>query len=282
MGKICVESSWQMQGMYRANSSISFCQASVQSQEKQFITYLQHEESIAMKKPFLTLGLLALMATLLLSVGCSSKGKFGKKNKDNPAEPDIVRLTFSLPEQIEWMKNSDPAMLSDGVNEWFMVGFTPETTPVRVMDQKIAPAQPFDYLKDQLLSSLTACKDSKVTTFNGKSKYADQKNIEAICSQMGNDNYGLITYLSIFNDGVASHLVMAEVRSPPAEKVGQVKFQGQRNSRQRHRVNVLPIYSFRPCKPLKCATARGFVYKSLKYHVKKDWTTGSGNLPSFN
>lgn len=81
--------------------------------------------------------------------------------------------------------------------QWFMVGFTPETTPVRVMDQKIAPAQPFDYLKDQLLSSLTACKDSKVTTFNGKkSKYADQKNIEAICSQMGNDNYGTY-YLSV-------------------------------------------------------------------------------------
>ncbi len=241
----------------QALSDITSCQASLQSQEKQFITYLQHEESIAMKKPFLILGLLALMATLLLSVGCSSKGKFGKKNKDNPAEPDIVRLTFSLPEQIEWMRNSDPAMLSDGVNEWFMVGFTPETTPVRVMDQKIAPAQPFDYLKDQLLSSLTACKDSKVTTFNGKSKYADQKNIEAICSQMGNDNYGLITYLSIFNDGVASHLVMAEVRSPPAEKVGQVKFQGTKEQQAAAQSKRFADLLFQTMQTIKVCDSKG-------------------------
>ena len=125
------------------------------------------------------------------------------------------------------------------------------------MDQKIAPAQPFDYLKDQLLSSLTACKDSKVTTFNGKSKYADQKNIEAICSQMGNDNYGLITYLSIFNDGVASHLVMAEVRSPPAEKVGQVKFQGTKEQQAAAQSKRFADLLFQTMQTIKVCDSKG-------------------------
>ncbi|MDO5674494.1 MAG: hypothetical protein Q4G66_06225 [bacterium] len=192
--------------------------------------------------------LLPLLCSIALIVsGCAGAGaKRGADKKTNNAEQtvqavkgDISYLTFSLPEQVKWERNPDQALANAGVAEWTMAGYSPADSPARVMYQQIAPAQVPATLQSRMLEPLKTCTDSQTDTFKGMSKYGRQVNVEAICSQLGSDNFGLISYVSIFSDQAANHLVLAEIRTPASKKAGVLSFQNTEAQKQAETSKIL-------------------------------------------
>lgn len=182
-------------------------------------------------KTLMKTGLLALAAALALT-GCAGDG--GKRGKTTPppaaqtpaALPgggEIAYLTFSLPEQVRWQQNEDEALDAAGVAEWFVAGTTPQTSPARIMYQKLMPAQNSANVRAQVLKPLESCTDSKVGGLRTASKYNRQLGFEAVCSKFGETNFGLTNYVAIFTDGAANHLVLTEVRTPASDKAGELK-----------------------------------------------------------
>lgn len=176
----------------------------------------------------LVLGL-ACAATVL--AGCAESGgrtPSPAPQAQTPTLPggltaDINYITFSLPEQVRWVQNQAAALEEAGVAEWYVEGTTPQTSPARVMYQKLMPAQTSNAVRAQILKPLENCFDSKVSGFRTSSKYGRQLSFEAVCSKFGEANFGLINFVSIFTDGAANHLVLTEVRMPASQKVGELR-----------------------------------------------------------
>lgn len=175
-------------------------------------------------------GLAALCCAALALTGCADGGgKGGRGGVTPPPTPaggltaDIGYVTFSLPEQVRWQQNEDPALDEAGVAEWFVQGTTPQTSPARIMYQKLMPARPSAEVRAQVLHPLESCTDSRVTGLRTGSRYGRQVGFEAVCSKFGNANFGLTNFVAIFTDGAANHLVLTEVRTPASQKVGALK-----------------------------------------------------------
>ena len=128
------------------------------------------------------------------------------------------------------VENDDPALRNSGVAEWMVEGSSAESTPARVMYQKLMPVQDASTLKAQILKPLAGCPDSKVQDLQLGSKYRDQLGFQATCSKLGTQDYGLIDYVAIFSDGVANHVMLAEVKTPPSNKVGVLDSDRDRKS----------------------------------------------------
>ena len=169
--------------------------------------------------------LVTSLACIVLLVACGAgKSRKGAATPEQPEEPaagqSIGYLTFALPTQLRWQQNQDP-QLGQGVAEWFLEGHTSQNSPARVVYQKISPARPPDQLAAQVLNPLKQCSDRYVNNFVATSRYPQQLNMEAICSRIGQSGIGLISYVSIYSDASANHVVMAEVRTPPSNRVGE-------------------------------------------------------------
>ena len=171
----------------------------------------------------------ALLCCAALLAGCAERGGSGRGGLTPPPSPgalpgqsEIGYVTFSLPEQVRWQQNEDPALDEAGVAEWFVQGTTPQTSPARIMYQKLMPAQNSASVRAQVLKPLESCVDSKVGGLRTGSKYARQVGFEAVCSKFGETNFGLTNYVAIFTDGAANHVVLTEVRTPASQKAGQL------------------------------------------------------------
>ena len=184
-----------------------------------------------MRKLAMKCGLAALCCAALMAAGCAETGRSGKTGGGAPPPPqpsmmgspaEIGYLTFSLPEQVRWQQNEDPALDEAGVAEWFVAGTTPQTSPARIMYQKLMPAQNSAAVRAQVLAPLESCADSKVGGLRTGSKYNRQVSFEAVCSKFGETNFGLTNYVSIFTDGSANHMVLTEVRTPASQKAGEL------------------------------------------------------------
>ena len=172
---------------------------------------------------------LAPACLALTLTACGGAGRRGVSKSHPPELPaqsaapaqqaaqGISYLTISLPREVQWQQGQDQQR---GVTEWVLQGHTSQNSPARVVYQRISPAQPAQQLANQVLNPLGQCADRYVNTFVGTSKYPRQANIEAICSRLGQSRIGLISYVSIFSDAQANHLIMTEVRTPPSAKVG--------------------------------------------------------------
>ncbi|NLZ17184.1 MAG: hypothetical protein GX087_05560 [Desulfobulbaceae bacterium] len=183
---------------------------------------------------------------MLLSACAGAGGKRGAaKQPDKTVQTaqtlkkEISYLTFSLPEQVQWERNPDEALANAGVAEWILAGYTAADTPARVMYQKLEPAQAPAALKGQVLGPLKTCPDSQISDFKGLSKYRQQVNFEAICSQLVPNNFGLISYVSIFTDQTANHMVITEIRTPASKKAGVLTFQNTEAQKQAETSKIL-------------------------------------------
>ncbi len=184
---------------------------------------------------------LVLLGSLALCVsGCAGMKKTARQpgKEDQGIKEEIAYLAFSLPEQVQWERNPDEA-------EWTLAGYEPADSPARVMYQKLVPAQAPDALKRQVLEPLRDCPDTQVSDLRGKSKYSDQITIEAICSQFGKDNFGLISYIGIFSDQTANHLLITEVRTPASKKAGLLTFQNSEAQKQAEASKILSELLYR-------------------------------------
>ncbi len=189
----------------------------------------------------------ALCACIVLASGCARTKKTASQPGAEPAAPkeEIAYLLFSLPEQVQWVRNPDEALLNAGVAEWTLAGYEPADSPARVMYQKLVPAQAPATLRRQVLEPLKDCPDTQVSDLRGMSKYSDQINIEAICSQLGKDNFGLISYIGIFSDQTANHMVITEVRTPASKKAGLLTFQNSEAQKQAEASKILSELLYR-------------------------------------
>lgn len=190
-----------------------------------------------MQKSVSQLGLVLVCGLLLGLSACSGmKKNMGKGGpKPQPPKQEIAYLTFSLPEQVQWQRNPDES----GMIEWVLAGYDPIESPARVMYQKMEPAQSVVAVKEQILQPLQECLDSQVSGFRGVSRYRVQLNSKAICSQLGQENFGLISFISIFGDQTANHLVIAEVRTPASTRAGALIFQNSEAQKQAEASKIL-------------------------------------------
>ena len=220
---------------------------------------MQTQKKGALLKSALMLGALAFVLS-----GCADGGRTGKtKNQTSAvAAPtatlptsiqNIAYVTFSLPEQVQWEANQDPQLAKSGIAEWIVKGTTAQSTPARVMYQKLSPAQSTSQLKGQVTSTLPSCADSKVTDLRGTSQYRNYITFETICSKLGKNKYGLIDYVSIFTDGESNHVVLAEIKTPPSKKAGVLDAKTAQAQKQAETAKVLAellnktIQSVRAC-----------------------------------
>ncbi len=190
---------------------------------------------------------LLLCSIALLVSGCAGAGsKRGAGKNAGKVEQStqtvkhgISYLTFSLPEQVKWERNPDQALASAGVAEWTMAGYSPADSPARVMYQQLVPATSPAGLQAQVLEPLKTCPDSLVESVRGMSRYRDQLHIKAVCSQLVPNNFGLISYISMFTDQAANHLVIMEIKTPASKKAGVLTFQNTEAQKQAETSKIL-------------------------------------------
>ena len=215
------------------------------------------------KKGALLKSALMLGALVFLLTGCADGGRTGKKSPTPAAASPaaslptsiqkIAYVTFNMPEQVQWEANKDPKLEQSGIAEWIVKGTTAQSTPARIMYQKLSPAQSLNVLKGQVTSTLPSCADSKVTDLRGTSQYRNYITFETICSKLGKNKYGLIDYVSIFSDGEANHVVLAEIKTPPSKKAGVLDAKTAQAQKQAETAKVLAellnrtIQSVRAC-----------------------------------
>lgn len=190
-----------------------------------------------MQRGLSQLGLVLVCGLLLGLSACSGMKRTMDKGGAKPQAPrqEIAYLTFSLPEQVQWQRNPEEG----GMIEWVLAGYDPIDSPARVMYQKTEPAQPVAAVREQILQPLQECQDRRVSGFRGMSRYRVQLNTKAICSQLGKENFGLISFVSIFGDQSANHLVIAEVRTPASTKAGSLIFQNSEAQKQAEASKIL-------------------------------------------
>ncbi|PIE45121.1 MAG: hypothetical protein CSA45_04285 [Gammaproteobacteria bacterium] len=134
----------------------------------------------------------------------------------------IKEMTMSLPQQVQWVVSQNKTG-KDGnqVTEWVPKGFKTNNTPVRIIYQKMVPANKPQDIVAQMAGSLKKnCNDIKVSEFKSASKYPNQVNAEVLCGKLGKSPVGIAMYSSVFTDANANHLVIGEVKIPASKKAG--------------------------------------------------------------
>ena len=191
------------------------------------------------RKKFIISACCCLSALALSLTGCAGKDKTAGKKGKPESQREIAYLTFLLPNQIKWERNPDEKLNSMNIAEWYVAGTTSATSPIRIIYQKLEPAKPVVSLREEVQGPFSVCKDKKMSEFKGQSVYSDQINIETICSKLGENPFGLISYVSIFSDSVANHVVIAESKTPPSQKAGVLDFKDAENKKQAETAKTL-------------------------------------------
>lgn len=171
----------------------------------------------------------SLVGALLL-VGCNTTSGGGAISKAKP----IDHIQFNLPAQIEWVAARNENTPNGGmVAEWIPKGYQSNNSPVRVIYQRLVPAkQPNILLAETLKPIKQVCTDSINTPFKAKSLHSSQTSSTFICAQLGKNQVGLVTQNSIFADAAANHYVIAEVKTLPSKKAGELTFNNEREKQQ--------------------------------------------------
>lgn len=183
-------------------------------------------------------GLCALALTFLAGPETGHAAR-AKKQQRGGGDREIAFLTLNLPEGVRWQRN-DAAQ--QGLTEWFVQGTSSRTSPVRVLYQKVGPARPAAELRRQITATLKNCPDSRTVNLQKASRYPNQTGFGAYCSKLGQADFGLMSYVSIFSDNKVNHIILSEARVPVSATAGKLTgpnaAQGQRRAdmmRQIHR-----------------------------------------------
>ena len=183
--------------------------------------------------------LFGLLVACLLCPALPGDGQAAAKKKTKTKD-GIAYVRISLPEEVEWEVNPDEKLARGGIIQWLVAGYSAKDTPAKVLYQQVKPAKPAGELQMLIDKSLDDCPDVDMGPFQGSSKYHDQINIEAICSRLGEERFGVQSFISIFSDNEANHVVIAEVRTPVAEKAGELNY---RNPVMKQQVETSRVFS---------------------------------------
>ncbi len=162
---------------------------------------------------------------LLLFSGCAKTPETAKQKAAAPSQKDSQSSTFSsvsfnLPKEIAWIQSQNQPIGGGGVVEWIPKGYTSQNSPVRVIYQKKQPGVSPEARLQEILAPIKDCADSRITRFNGKSSYKYQANAEVFCSKMGKNNWGTISYVTVFSNRDESDVLIGEILTRPTKKAG--------------------------------------------------------------
>lgn len=166
---------------------------------------------------------------LLTLTGCVSIG-----GGETATDGKIATINFNLPQQIKWSQsknsqNKDGSMLA----EWIPQGSKPNNTPVRIIYQRLVPgASAQTFIGNALQPLQKVCTDIKINPFKATSQYPNQANAEVLCAQLGKNRFGTVSYVSVFSDKAANHLVISEVKMPASKKAGVLDFKTAQQKKQ--------------------------------------------------
>ncbi len=170
---------------------------------------------------------------VLLVAGCAKEP--GVAGSSGPASSSAVsprksllgsgsafsHVTFNLPKGINWVQSRNtPAADGGGIAEWVPKGYTTKNSPLRVVYQKKSPGISSGSRLQEIIAPIKSCADAKITRFKGGSSYQDQTNVEVFCSKMGKNNWGLVSYVSVFSNQRETHVLIGELRTAPTKKAG--------------------------------------------------------------
>lgn len=172
--------------------------------------------------------ILGLLGSTLLLSGCVIDSLGGGGNDE------IDHIQIDLPKQIEWVQSQNKKMGENGVlQEWVIKGFKSNSTPARIIYQKIVPSMESNMLMEQVLKPFKQnCADVKFTNIPLNTKHSDKLGNEMICSKLGKNPVGLVAYTSVFGDKSANHLIVGEVRTLPSSKAGQIDIKNEQQRKQ--------------------------------------------------
>ncbi|PIE68819.1 MAG: hypothetical protein CSA21_05290 [Deltaproteobacteria bacterium] len=166
-----------------------------------------------------------ILVVLLFFSGCAEKPESsvgaGSLEKSPAEAATFAYVTFHLPQQIDWVQSQNtPTADGGGIAEWVPQKYVSQVSPLRVVYQKKPPGVSPEARLQEILEPIKECADVKVHRFSGKSSYGYQANVEVFCSKMGKNDWGLISYVTVFSNRRESHVLFGEIRTVPTEKAG--------------------------------------------------------------
>lgn len=159
----------------------------------------------------------------------------------------IDTMQFNLPAQIKWKQSKNQANKGNILAEWIPEGSNSNNTPVRVIYQRLTPSQQTAAFLNKAVQPLQkVCTDIKVSPFKASSAYADQASAEILCAQLGKNQFGTVSYVSVFSDKMANHILVSEVKMPPSQKAGVLNFKTEKQKQQAQNSSALAklMYQF--------------------------------------
>lgn len=162
----------------------------------------------------------AFVAGVLLTMaGCASTEKAEK-----PTNVDkIAVIKFNLPQQLQWKQVKSQQKDGNALMEWIPQNNDSSNTPVKVIYQRlVSDKSAVDFAKLGIQPLQKSCSDLKVSQLGAISTYKNKVNVEVLCSKLGKNKFGTATYLSVFADGSANHLLISEVKLPESNKAGTI------------------------------------------------------------
>ncbi|MBS9777676.1 MAG: hypothetical protein KGV50_02825 [Gammaproteobacteria bacterium] len=174
-----------------------------------------------------------IVGGLLTLAGCSV-------NEAGLSVNEIDTVNFELPKQVKWKQAKNESNKGNILAEWIPEGSNSKNTPVRVIYQRLNPSQPTAQFMEKAIKPLqSVCADVKVAPFKTASKYADQASVEIICSQLGKNQFGTVSYVSVFTDGAANHVLVSEIKMPASKKAGVLNFKNEKQKQQAQNSKML-------------------------------------------
>ncbi len=183
-----------------------------------------------MKKNLVYSVVSGFVLTALLVSGCAKEPDAADPSA--PAASSVVsprksllgsafsHITFNLPKEIAWVQSRNTPAGDGGIAEWVPKGYTTKDSPLRVVYQKKAPGISPELRLQEIIAPLKGCAAAKVNRFDGGSSYSHQTNVEVFCSKMGKNDWGLVSYVSVFSNRKETHVLIGELRTPPTQKAG--------------------------------------------------------------
>ncbi len=182
---------------------------------------------------------LILILVVLTLQSCANQGIYSsqylkKDNEPNEFTSDVIGVELTLPRGTEWELAHDKASSDEYIKEWIPKGESINTYSWIIVEQKLH----FGHSDTALTTHLTlfdvarkACVDVLVfgpdqIDVNGHKTTAGR----AICSNQRGKSYGTLMDQRIIASGNYAFIITSELRTPPSNKAGVIKFENQYDS----------------------------------------------------
>ena len=144
------------------------------------------------------------------------------------AKDKITGIEITLPLQTEWVLVTDQSDSEQYIKEWVPKGQTAQNSNWLIVEQKLklgSMTSAKSFQKKMFKLAKKACTD---VLYNGPEKIVVNKHKTSVgrimCAKQNGKDYGTFTDQRVLVDGISVYIVTSEIRIPPSEKAGVLKF----------------------------------------------------------